>query len=105
MISSIGLLAGYSSKRFACIVSERRDLKHRVTTYQRDNSTSLSLNSTSSGPSTYSYSYVLSFPVMLPKSVPLQVGLGKRNHLDHQYQIPFAGLLTYVLPLPFFLPA
>ncbi|VEL08109.1 unnamed protein product [Protopolystoma xenopodis] len=64
---------------------------------------SLSLNLTSRGSSTYSYTYVLSLAQMSPKRVSLQVGLMKRNHLHNRYQVPFAGLLTSILS-PFLLP-
>ncbi|VEL16815.1 unnamed protein product [Protopolystoma xenopodis] len=37
-------------------------------------------------------SYVLSSPPMSPKSMLLQVGLMKHNHLYDLYQMPFAGL-------------
>ncbi|VEL08941.1 unnamed protein product [Protopolystoma xenopodis] len=35
---------------------------------------------------------------MPPNSASLQVGLLKRNHLHHRYQMPFAGLLTFLVP-------
>ncbi|VEL10414.1 unnamed protein product [Protopolystoma xenopodis] len=47
----------------------------------------------------------LSSPPMSPKSVSLQVGLVKSNHLNHRYQIPFAELLAYIMPPLFFPPA
>ncbi|VEL11304.1 unnamed protein product [Protopolystoma xenopodis] len=42
---------------------------------------------------------------MSPRNVSLQLSLGKRNHLGHRYQMPFAGLLTYILLPSFFQPA
>ncbi|VEL36587.1 unnamed protein product [Protopolystoma xenopodis] len=65
--------------------------------------TSLSRNYTSYDQVIYSHNSLLSFPPISPESVPLQVGLGKRNYLHHRYQMPFAGLLTYILPPFFFL--
>ncbi|VEL07354.1 unnamed protein product [Protopolystoma xenopodis] len=50
-----------------------------------------------------SHNSVSSSPPMSPMNVSLQVGLVKRNHLRHRYQMPFAGLLAHILP-PFSQP-
>ncbi|VEL09143.1 unnamed protein product [Protopolystoma xenopodis] len=41
---------------------------------------------------------------MSPERVSPHVGLAKRNDLYHRYQVPFAQLLTFILP-PFACPA
>ncbi|VEL20595.1 unnamed protein product [Protopolystoma xenopodis] len=57
------------------------------------------------GPSTYLHNFVLSFPLISPESVSVQVGLVRRNHLHHQYHMPVAELRSFILPSLFFLPA
>ncbi|VEL17233.1 unnamed protein product [Protopolystoma xenopodis] len=64
------LVTRYIGPRFAGVVSERRHRRHKATTFQSDNATSLSPHPTSYGPHTYSHNFLLSSP---PKSP--QVGL------------------------------
>ncbi|VEL06584.1 unnamed protein product [Protopolystoma xenopodis] len=99
-ISSILSLAGYITKCFARIVSgaivrtELQLVKCCISFYQPY----------FIGSSTYSHNSVLSFPPMSPKSVSVQGGIVKRNHLHHRYLVPFAGILTFILPPLFFTP-